>query len=167
MTGDSRDPRITVVPSRGFRLPPWGFRIGIAIVAAFVAAACYGFFGWPVGLAPLTGWAFSFSPIVVAWIFLEMISIKSVEISEQGVRFTYPFSRRDVPWSQLELSRTQTIIRYNDVRILELGRAAKPIRAHHVTVEEAQAIVRAMPDPPTGPLAAAVLAQTRRTRGAT
>jgi hypothetical protein len=147
------------VAAKGWRFYPWGWRITWGLFLVVGSAYTYELLGPPNSLA--TGVWIVLVPLVVAgpmWVIFELQSQRRITVVPTGVSLDYPGRRTFVPWSRIQFSSNQPPHWYGTVLFLETKRkSALRQLAHHVTRDQAKAILAHMPNAPTDPQAQLLL----------
>ncbi len=156
----SRDQTAEVrVPANGWRFYPWGWRITSGTLFAMGLVYTYELLG-PSGNLTTFAWLVLTALVVAGsiWISFELQSQRQLVILSSGVTFCYPGRSPFVPWERLRFSSRQPPQWYGTVLFLEIDRKSGLRQlAHHVTRNQAKAILEHTPSAPTDPQAKLLL----------
>lgn len=147
-----------MVVAKGWRFQPWGLRAIVVIVAVVLFLFYYSLFGPPFNPAAGLPYLLILVVVVPAELYFELQSLRTITVVPSGIAFNYPLRKSFVPWDRLEFCETQLPHWSKTVTFLEIGRKSGLRQlAHRVTVQQARAILAAMPTPPADPRALMLL----------
>jgi hypothetical protein len=152
------------VTASGWRFYPWGLRLMMVIIAAVLLFYYYLLFGPPVNLFSAAAYSLVLVVVVPLDLFFELQSVRRVRILESGVEFFYMARKLVIPWDRLEYGSLQLPTWCRTVTFLEVRRKSGLSQlARRVSVDQARAILKAMPNPPDDASARKLMESTSST----
>jgi len=118
-----------------------GARLLVLAVLIPAAGLCWVLFGPPwSSWSTVSDYGLSLLPILLLLLLFEAVYVRSIDISDAGVRFHYLFRATTVPWDRLSVNKGQPAAWENMMAIRETRPTSEEHRIRQVTREQGEAI---------------------------